>query len=494
MSLKDIFRKHIKSTKTITTMLGEIDFNKEIGEGGNGIVYSCRLHDKDVAVKVLVTDNKDKKTRFKAEYFNIVILPEKIGIVELINYEELDIEKTTFPIIIMKKYKESLSKSKAKRNKKNLLKLLYFLLDTVKNIHEHEIIHRDIKPENILIDENDNLVLTDFGIANFSSELYALKGKTKNGDRMANFDFSAPEQTHKGIVPDYTMDIYSIAQVCQWFMTGSVHKGTNRTSINSSSKEDLKTIDSIIGECLSNNSDFRYQSIEEIQEAIINNSKTRTKEPLDYLLSFFDALSNGFPKGINKVCKTTDTKIIDRILDKLNEKKFGKKLWWNKGMPNLDTIFKKFGNLWVMEPLEIEIDKIISYRSNDFYTDLLIIITNPSKHFGLYDTNYHYEEAALVDDTYYITRSEYDSGIAEINEEIVNLSEHKVEIRTREMKKQVYVIGTEYHNCIIPSNDKSVKRLVKLIEGNNYDVDDDVILEFIQEIRLNRHHIIERNL
>jgi serine/threonine protein kinase len=37
-------------------------------------------------------------------------------------------------------------------------------------LHNHNIIHRDIKPENILMDSNDNVYLTDFGVSEFFCE------------------------------------------------------------------------------------------------------------------------------------------------------------------------------------------------------------------------------------------------------------------------------------------------------------------------------------
>ena len=39
------------------------------------------------------------------------------------------------------------------------------LILALKKVHSHEIIHRDIKPENIMLDDDLNIVLSDFGLA-----------------------------------------------------------------------------------------------------------------------------------------------------------------------------------------------------------------------------------------------------------------------------------------------------------------------------------------
>jgi mitogen-activated protein kinase 1/3 len=43
--------------------------------------------------------------------------------------------------------------------------ILYNILCAVKLLHSCDVIHRDIKPSNILIDENTNIKLCDFGLA-----------------------------------------------------------------------------------------------------------------------------------------------------------------------------------------------------------------------------------------------------------------------------------------------------------------------------------------
>lgn len=257
--------------------------------------------------------------------------------VNYLHYETLKVGSAEVPFIVMKKYNASLKKQRDDMDHdvrwEDLLKLFKSLCKAIKSLEENSIIHRDLKPENILVDENGNYILTDFGIAHFESERYPIKGLTKKNDRMANWEFSAPEQVAGGKIT-FATDIYALGQILYWFCFGTINRGTGGKHLQEIFDEEKATVlDKIIYKSISNEAGDRYQSIAEIEEEFDCVQKKNVSVYADMHL-FSKAIRSIFPEAY-KVPFVTDNKAYIRdLISRINETKFNRELWYTTGLAN----------------------------------------------------------------------------------------------------------------------------------------------------------------
>src|SRR5947209_5920266 len=97
------------------------------------------------------------------------------------------------------------------------LKYNHQIAEGLDTAYKQGVVHRDIKPQNILIDNKDEVKITDFGLAR-SRETVTL---TQPNVFMGTAYYISPEQAESGRSADIRSDLYSVATVLFEMLTGS---------------------------------------------------------------------------------------------------------------------------------------------------------------------------------------------------------------------------------------------------------------------------------
>lgn len=140
--------------------------------------------------------------------------------------------------------------------------------------HRLGVIHRDLKPQNIMIDEDGNARIMDFGIARFidSDKL------TGSGVMIGTPEYMSPEQAEIKDV-DKRTDIYSLGVVMYEMVTGQVpfegetplsivmkHKSVAPRNVHEINTMVPRALAAVIARCLEKERRKRYQTAEELIE------------------------------------------------------------------------------------------------------------------------------------------------------------------------------------------------------------------------------------
>lgn len=499
-SSRESLSRYIKENRGFESKFGEIKIEPSgrLGEGGNGVVYSGQMNATQVAIKFLVNYNSNKYTRFRAEYFNLNLIKDSVrNTVNNIHYDELITESGKFPYIIMKKYCKSLRKYYGEIetiNWKDIKRIYDFLLDTLSSVHKKNVIHRDIKPENILIDENDNYILADFGISHFEKENFPITNKTKQSDRLANFEFSAPEQIDSKIKCTFATDIYSMAQIIYWFAFGEVHKGTGIRYFQENF-EDTEAIvmSQIIHRCLQNKMEHRFQTIEDIASEygkLYSHLNDKNEyDPFPDMYIFNDIMSSTNPDFYRSVSYIDNIDEIKSFFNKLKNANLRKEIEFNTGIGN-NTISKikylENGN-FLIDTSEVTINKIWGSISEDIYNDICILELRPSLPYII--NQKEYLGVAKINDEVIIPVEKIQSGYVRIDGLVHKTKDLKIEERYIYNEYNYMVLGA-FHQCsVISKNDKHMRKLQEVVNLNK-----EIILELKKDISINKTYEVEMRL
>ncbi len=96
--------------------------------------------------------------------------------------------------------------------------LITQVADGLDAVHAAGLVHRDVKPHNVIVDEEGDAHLTDFGLA---KAIASTTGLTTTGQVIGTVDYMAPEQI-EGRRVDARTDVYALGCVLFHAVTGRV--------------------------------------------------------------------------------------------------------------------------------------------------------------------------------------------------------------------------------------------------------------------------------
>ena len=254
---------------------------RSIGEGGMANVYLARdiILERNVAIKILRGDLAgDEKfvRRFQREALSASSLSHP-NIVEMYDVGE---DNGTYYIVM--EYVEGMTlkqliKKRGSLSLSEAIDIMLQITDGIKEAHDSYIIHRDLKPQNILIKENGEVKITDFGIAMALNSTQL----TQTNSVMGSVHYLPPEQA-SGKGATIKSDIYSMGILFYELLTGKLpFKGDNAVEIAlKHMKNDIpsvreindsipQSVENIILKATAKNPKNRYESAAEMHDDLL---------------------------------------------------------------------------------------------------------------------------------------------------------------------------------------------------------------------------------
>jgi serine/threonine-protein kinase len=199
--------------------LGTYEIVALLGEGGMGAVYEARRIDEEfhqrVAIKLIQSTAVNSLTlqRFQTERQILANLNHP-NIARLLDGGTTE---QGLPYLVME-YVEGMPITEyCQHNRLNIehrLKLFLQVCQAVKYAHEHLVVHRDIKPANILVSDEGQIKLLDFGIAKIieGDESALPASATRSEVRLLTPESATPEQV-LGLAITTRTDVYALGNL-----------------------------------------------------------------------------------------------------------------------------------------------------------------------------------------------------------------------------------------------------------------------------------------
>lgn len=243
-----------------------------------GTVYEAYQEslNRHVAIKILpfhLSKDKDLVERFKREAKAVAKL-NHARVVQIYDIGEYNGMYYFAMELIKGQTLTEIIKERGALSCEEALSITFQVAEALECTHKEGVIHRDIKSGNIMVDNNGQVKVTDFGIA----KAVQSESMTLTGTILGTPEYMSPEQA-KGEKTDSRSDIYSLGIVLYEMLTGEVPfkaetpYGVMQQHINVEAKPVPEVnpslpweVEFIVRKCLIKDLSHRYQTATEILE------------------------------------------------------------------------------------------------------------------------------------------------------------------------------------------------------------------------------------
>ncbi len=201
--------------------LGKYQIITVLGEGSMGIVYKAIDPDLQDYVALKTIHQKFLEGKDRAVILQRFINEVKAGrllrhpnIVAMHDYQEDDDICFLVMEYVAGKTLKQIMQNNTDFNNKDICRIMNQLLDGLQAAHNQDVIHRDIKPENLIVNNNGNVLITDFGVAHLKNSKMIT-----NGSVLGSPAYMSPEQC-MGKQVDIRSDLFSAGIVLYQLLTG----------------------------------------------------------------------------------------------------------------------------------------------------------------------------------------------------------------------------------------------------------------------------------
>lgn len=204
---------------SIPEQIGPWIIEKKIGAGGMGSVY-LGIHEETrdkAAVKVLPA-SLAREEGFIARFAREIESMKQLENPHIVKFIDSGVEDETYFYAMEYVAGDTLTNVLLKEKRLPWEKVVEYAIQicsALKAAHDTGIVHRDLKPSNLLIDKDDIIKLTDFGVA----QVFAAGKLTVTGGIIGTAEYMSPEQA-QGTRASKKSDLYSLGAVMYVMICG----------------------------------------------------------------------------------------------------------------------------------------------------------------------------------------------------------------------------------------------------------------------------------